>query len=296
MSVAITISNPETTSSWITGQTMNIQWSPFFTTGDDYTQITLYKGSTADENFVGQIAADYLTSGSYRWTIPLWDAETLPTANDYIIQVYSVHYHPSSVNGIGETGKFSITRSGGGTTTTTTTPSRSGSTVTTTTRPPLLSVKTLLFKESNGQFVEAEFTDASDDISTKNRPFAQSLNFGTLAPGETSDTMVIALNIPYVKGIKNVRLGLTNTGGLAFTNTTFGINSSIELRSDITPDNNFLGVNTHEPTPIDTDYTIAIDNRDKYNSAYVYLNVKLPLNQNIGFGIIGFKWYFDYAD
>lgn len=180
------------------------------------------------------------------------------------------------------------------TTTTTSTPTVTATT--TTVRPPLLIVKTSLYKKVKGKFIEAEFTDASDNPLTRNRPFAQSLNFGTLAPGETSETMIIALNVPYVKGIRNIKLGLTNTGGLTFTNQTFGINSSIELRSDITPDNHFEGLNTKEPSPTNSEYTISIDNRDKFNSAHVYLNVKLPLNQNLGFGIIGFKWYFEYAD
>ncbi len=178
------------------------------------------------------------------------------------------------------------------TTTTTTLPV---TTTTTTTLPPLLVVKTILYRKVNGNFVEAEYTDASDNPLTRNRPFAQSLNFGTLASGETSETMILALNIPFAKGIKNIRIGLTNTGGLTFTNTTFGINSSIELRSDITPDYNFQGINTKDPTPTDTDYTIAIDNRDKFNSAYVYLNVKIPLDQRLGFGIICYKWWFNYC-
>lgn len=177
----------------------------------------------------------------------------------------------------------------------TTTTTSSTTSTTTTPIPPLAVVKTSLYRKINGKFVEALYTDASNSDETKNQLFAQALDFGTLAPGETSETIAISLNVPYCKAIANIRLGLISVGDLAFTTETFGVTSSIELRDDIIPEDYFLGINTTDPTQLDTDYTISIPNNNNFRSTYVYLNIKLPTNQNLGRGLVKYKWYFAYA-
>lgn len=180
-------------------------------------------------------------------------------------------------------------------TTTTTTSTIPGTTTTTTTTPlPLSIVQTIFYEIVNNTIVSTETSNASDSSQTKNNPLAKSFNYGTIAPGEKSKTIIIALNVPHVQAITNIRLGLIETGGITFLNNIFGINNSIELRNDITPDYYFQGVNLTKSSS--SPYNISIPNKDNHTSAYVYLNVKLPNNQSIEKGIIVLKWWFDYAD
>lgn len=175
------------------------------------------------------------------------------------------------------------------TTTTTTTTLATTTTTTTTTPSTLKTVQTILYEEG----IPIEVANASDSTETEKTPLAKAFSYGTIAPDKTSKTIIISLNIPYVKAITNIKLGLISTGGIEFANNLFGINNSIELRDDITPDNHFQGVNTNKDST--SPYNVSIPNKDDHTSEYVYLNVKLPQNQIIGEGIIRMKWFFDYA-
>jgi hypothetical protein len=179
------------------------------------------------------------------------------------------------------------TTTGTGTTTTTTTPT---TTTTTTTPAPLSIVSTTQFVD----LVAFQSSNASDSSTTQNSLLAQSFSFGTIAPGQTSKTIIVALNIPYAKAITNIKIGLTSTGGITFSNNIFGITNSIELREDITPDNYFQGINTDNTST--NAYNISIPNKDSHTSDYVYLNVQVPSNQVIGEGIIKLRWFFDYTE
>lgn len=184
------------------------------------------------------------------------------------------------------------------TTTTTTTPT---TTTTTTTLPPLAIVQTSQFEIVNGQFVAIQASNASDDPTTRSQLLSQSFTFGTIAPNETSKTVIVAINVPYVKAITNIKIGLVSSGGIVFTNSIFGIASSVELRGDITPDAYFQGVNINriidntQTNPAIYPYNISIRNKDNHTSEYVYLNVKLPQGQIIGEGMIKFHWWFSFA-
>lgn len=167
-------------------------------------------------------------------------------------------------------------------------------TTTTTLPPPLAIVQTTEFGMVSGKLVPIQTSNASDSPTTQNSLLAQSLSFGTIAPNEISKTIVVQLNVPYVKTITNIKIGLVATGGIEFANNLFGIISSVELRDDITPDNNFQGVNTdRDPLSL---YNVNIPNKDNNTSEYVYLNVQLPKDQVIGSGICRFKWFFDFAE
>lgn len=117
-------------------------------------------------------------------------------------------------------------------------------------------------------------------------------NFGTIAPGETSDTLIVALEtlIP----IGNIRLALIGTGGITFRNDIFGYTSNPILNSTITPVNFFQGINTGQSST--SPYNIAIDNKDQYHSEFVYLNLNLPLNNFLKESVIRYQWFFDYAE
>lgn len=183
------------------------------------------------------------------------------------------------------------TGTGSTTTTTTTTPA---TTTTTTTPAPLSTVQTTQFDViSSDNIIPIQSINASDDSSTQNMLLSQSFSFGTIAPNQTSKTMIVQLNIPRVKAITNIKIGLISSGSIEFDNNIFGISKSVELRDDITPDDYFLGVNEDKlSTNI---YNINVANKNDHTSEYVYLNINLPQNQSIGEGLIRYKWFFDYA-
>ncbi len=165
-------------------------------------------------------------------------------------------------------------------------------TTTTTTQIPnvLSQVKTVIF--INGK--EIEINDASDSDYTINTPFAKSLTFGTLSPNELSETMIIALKLPYAKALKNIRLGLVDTGGLEFTTNRFGVYSSSNFDENIVPTTYFQGINTNKLES--SIYNVTIDSNGSTMSDYVYLNVKMPEYNTMRSGTIRYKWFFDYSD
>ena len=177
-------------------------------------------------------------------------------------------------------------------TTTTTTPTTT--TTTTTTPAPLSVVETLIIVDVNGQFVEQSASNASDNNQTKGNLFANSLTFGTIAPGETSDNVIVLLNIPNSQAIGNVKLGLIDTGGIEFANNIFGITSENRLDDSVVPTTYFQGVNTSGTAS--NSNNIAIGNSKSNVSEYVYLNLNLPSGNTLGEGVIKYKWFFDYAD
>jgi hypothetical protein len=178
----------------------------------------------------------------------------------------------------------------GPTTTTTTTPT----TTTTTTPAPLSQVITETFEIIDGAIFQEAPLSASDNEETRKTPFAIALSFGTMAPGETSKTIAVALNIPHTSAIQNVKLALIDTGGIEFADNIFGITTSSELRADITPMSYFQGINL-DNSELNI-YNVFIGNRSYSASNYVYLNVNLPRDNFLGSGVIRFKWFFDYAD
>ena len=169
-------------------------------------------------------------------------------------------------------------------------------TTTTTTQPPALKVvRTVFFEQDeNGNLIQVDPSDASDNNETVNTPFSESANFGVIAPGGTSGVVVVQLSIPFSKAITNVKLALINSGGITFANNIFGITSSVELRSDITPSSYFQGINTNN-SPSNS-YNISIPNNIQDTSDYVYLNISLPRGNSLGEGVTRFRWYFDYSD
>jgi len=193
------------------------------------------------------------------------------------------------------------TGTGSTTTTTTTTPT---TTTTTTTPAPLSIVKTTQFSTiSADNVVPIQTSNASDDNSTQNSLLAQSFSFGTIAPNQTSKTMIFQLNVPRVKAITNIKIGIISVSNITFTSEMIGITKSTELRDDIDPADGFYdgyswvyyfdGINEDEsPTSA---YNISVANKNDHTSEYVYLNMKLPNDQSIGEGLIRFKWFFDYA-
>jgi len=164
-------------------------------------------------------------------------------------------------------------------------------TTTTTTLSPLSVVQTYSYNE---QTVLTQTSNASDSTNNLNTPLAKSFNFGSIAPGGTSQTIVVALNVPNTKAIDNIRIALMDTGGLTFTTSTFGYSTSVELKDSITPEYYFQGINSSKSST--SPYNVSIKNRDYFNSEYVYLNIHMPSHNAIRVGVIKLCWFFDYAD
>jgi len=182
-----------------------------------------------------------------------------------------------------------------GTSSSTTSESDAPTTTTTTTPIATLSqVLTEVFPIQNDSILQDKSLSASDSPQTNGTSFAIAFNFGTIAPGETSKTIAVALNIPHASVIQNIKLALTDTGGIEFTDDIFGITTSSELRADIIPISYFKGINI-DNSELNA-YNVVIGNRNFSKSNYVYLNVQLPTDNFLGSGIIKFKWFFDYAN
>ena len=120
------------------------------------------------------------------------------------------------------------------------------------------------------------------------------LSFGTVGPGGTSDTIAVSLTSPLAITIGNIQIALIETGGIDFTNTSFGFATSQELDYNIVPTTYFQGINTDNLST--NRYNISVENRSGVTSNYVYLNIKLPDTFSFTTGIVRYKWFFDYND
>lgn len=121
---------------------------------------------------------------------------------------------------------------------------------------------------------------------------SQSLTFGMVSPLESSQTNIVQLFIPDVAAITNIRLALINTGGIVFSNSTFGVDSRAFIDHNVIPESFFAGVSDKsESSP----YNISIASLNRLSSVYVYLNVNVPIGQNFIAGTIRYQWLFDYA-
>lgn len=154
--------------------------------------------------------------------------------------------------------------------------------------PQLKSVQTIIMTKT-GKVIA---NDASDNKGTLNTINAQSLSFGPLAAGETSETKIIYLNVPFANAIRNIKIGLMDTGSVPFATTSFGIVTREDLDYNISPDRYFTGLSDGTATNVNN---VAVLNAGETFSQYVYINMKVPDNQSVGDGIVKLIWFFDYA-
>jgi len=166
-------------------------------------------------------------------------------------------------------------------------------TSTTTTLPP----KTLSIKQVETVVVTRTKTqseqDGSDSKSTLNTIDSHALSLGPLAPGETSETKIIYLNVPSAVAINHIKIALIDTGGITFGSEIFGVEIESYLDYNIVPSTYFGGINGDDSSTNANNINVA--NNGSKKSQYVYLNVSLPENQTMGGGVVRFRWYFDYT-
>lgn len=133
--------------------------------------------------------------------------------------------------------------------------------------------------------------NASNNKATTNSIDSFALSFNTLAPGETSTTYIIRLEVPNAIVIRNIKLGLIETDPIKFAQSTFGIETRNYLDYNIIPEHYYQGLSSNSTSS----YNIDIPNSTRTLSYYVYLNIIIPRNSILETGIIKYKWYFDYA-
>lgn len=175
-------------------------------------------------------------------------------------------------------------------TTTTTTPTTTTTTTTLPARPEALKkVETVAVSSNN----ISTGNDGSDSKGTLNTIDSMSISFGPLAPGETSETKIIFLRVPFARTIGNIKIALLESEGIIFANNVFGVEIKDYIDYNIVPSTYFQGLNEDNlPNNVNN---IDVGNNSPLTSKYVYLNVTLPEGQELVSGTISMKWYFDYA-
>jgi len=125
-----------------------------------------------------------------------------------------------------------------------------------------------------------------------NKLDAKSSTFGMVAPLEKSQTNIIQLFVPDAAAITNIRLALIDTGGIVFSNSTFGVDTRGFIDSNLVPENFFSGVSDKSTNSV---HNISINNLNRLASVYVYLNMNVPIGQEFISGTVRYQWLFDYA-
>ena len=143
----------------------------------------------------------------------------------------------------------------------------------------LIEPKTILIQNRN----EIEFT-------TKIRG---ALSFGVVSPSQTSDVIVVKLRVENSTRIGNIQIALVDTGGIDFTTTRFGISSSPYYNANTVPTAYFQGVNSELYSG--NENNVSVDNQNRTESNFVYLNVKYPNDMQFTSGVVRYKWFFDYV-
>ena len=155
---------------------------------------------------------------------------------------------------------------------------------------PLSQVQTVLVERGDTDIA----TDGSDHLSTLKTIVSKSLTWGTLAPGEKSNPLIVYLRLPSSPAIRNIKFGLTNTGSIAFASNVFGVATQEVVDFNFVPNTSFLGVNSGKIST--NQYNISIPNRGENTSDYVYLDVDIPSDYVFKGDTARYQWWFDYSE
>jgi hypothetical protein len=176
---------------------------------------------------------------------------------------------------------------------TTTTPTTTPTTTETTTLSPrpdaLKKVETILITPTQN----STGNDGSESKGTLNTIESSSMSFGPLASGETSETKIIYLRVPYAKTINDIKIALMDTDDITFASNTFGVEIHDYIDYNLIPISYFNGLNQDNlPSNLNN---IDVGNNSPTSSKYVYVNITLPEDQALTSGVIKYKWYFSYV-
>lgn len=128
----------------------------------------------------------------------------------------------------------------------------------------------------------------SQDSITRN---GNAFSFGTLAPGETSETLILQLKVSNALAIKNIQIALVDSGGMAFKNNIFGVDILNYLDLSYKPQRFFQGINTTKN--FNSSYNINVTNQTRILSNFVYLNVSIPEEYPEWEGTTRYGWFYN---
>jgi len=133
-----------------------------------------------------------------------------------------------------------------------------------------------------------------NDSTSAEAKFSQnsSFTFNNIAPGGTSEPVIIKLDVSGVYQITHIKLGITDIKDITFGNKVFGIYSSYYFNPKIPITTYFQGVSDGTSA---SPYNVDINNKDSKSSIYVYLNVNLPKDTSIEAIVLKYRWFFDYS-
>jgi hypothetical protein len=134
------------------------------------------------------------------------------------------------------------------------------------------------------------------------------LHFGRIPAGAHSRVKIIDIAFTGVEEVSNVKLGLTNDGGLqanpsptelqsdgSASNGKFGIRHTEGFSTQIAPGplgRHFAGVNSS--LEASDDKNILVGTRNHNTSQFIYLDIEAPSNNN-GTGGLMYKVFFDFV-
>lgn len=130
------------------------------------------------------------------------------------------------------------------------------------------------------------------DGSTVSRTKGGAFSFGYIPSGGTSKTIIVYLGVSGVVRINNIKIYLKSTGGINFSDATFGVDTLDYINPDFVPSQSFEGVNsTDNPNSA---YSFSVENRNSLSSKYVYLNVSFPSDKSLVETVVAYGWTFEY--
>lgn len=119
----------------------------------------------------------------------------------------------------------------------------------------------------------------------------ESFTFSNLAPGETSEPVIIRFEASGISQITQIKLGLIDIKDITFGTEVFGIHPSYYFNPQIHIGTYFQGVSDGTSS---SPYNVDIPNKTSKTSYYVYLNITLPRDTSIEAITLNYRWFFEY--
>ena len=134
-----------------------------------------------------------------------------------------------------------------------------------------------------------------NDLASPTTKFStnNSFTFNNVAPGGTSEPVIIRLSVSGVNQITHIKLGIIDIKDITFGGKVFGVHSSHYFNPNIHIGTYFQGVSDGIAT---NPYNVAIPNQTSKMSYYIYLNVNLPKDTSIEAITLNYRWFFDYEE
>jgi hypothetical protein len=150
----------------------------------------------------------------------------------------------------------------------------------------------LNFNKPSERLKLGDTTYLIEDGTSVSRIHGGALNFGPISPNQTSKTLAIQLRVTNVIAIKDIEIGLINTGDIDFSKAKFGIEVDTQYIKNKTINNYFEGVNENKTQ--NNSFNISVPNKNRTQSVYVYVNVTMPPDLSFD-GVVRYMWFFNHT-